>query len=74
MHPTLVLASLTIFAFASIAEELSADDVPTTRKTICQPIVNLTNACDLDPKGHAKHGDGRRDLVMLDHKDDDEPI
>ncbi|KAJ4244356.1 hypothetical protein NW762_014483 [Fusarium torreyae] len=74
MHPTIALASLAVFAFLSIAEELSTDDVPTACKTICQPIVNLTNACDIDPKGPEKPSDERRDLVMLDHEDDDEPI
>ncbi|KAK2927917.1 hypothetical protein FoTM2_013093 [Fusarium oxysporum f. sp. vasinfectum] len=31
-------------------------------------------ACDIDPKGPEKHSDRRRDLVILDHHDDDEPI
>ncbi|QKD59148.2 uncharacterized protein FOBCDRAFT_243141 [Fusarium oxysporum Fo47] len=31
-------------------------------------------ACDIDPKGPEKHSDRRRDLVILDHHDDDDPI
>jgi hypothetical protein len=74
MHPTILLATLAVFIPAAIAEELNADDVPTACETICQPIVNLTNACDIDPKGTEKHSDRRRDLVIVDHGDDDEPI
>ncbi|EXA41346.1 hypothetical protein FOQG_01992 [Fusarium oxysporum f. sp. raphani 54005] len=74
MHPTIILAALVAFVPAASSEELNADDVPTACKTICQPIVNLTNACDIDPKGPEKHSDRRRDLVILDHEDDDEPI
>ncbi|SCO86433.1 uncharacterized protein FRV6_10560 [Fusarium oxysporum] len=74
MHPTIILAALVAFVPAAFSEELNADDVPTACKTICQPIVNLTNACDIDPKGPEKHSDRRRDLVILDHEDDDEPI
>ncbi|EXL44520.1 hypothetical protein FOCG_13490 [Fusarium oxysporum f. sp. radicis-lycopersici 26381] len=74
MHPTIVLAALVAFVPAAFSEELNADAVPTACKTICQPIVNLTNACDIDPKGPEKHSDRRRDLVILDHEDDDEPI
>ncbi|KAF2193595.1 hypothetical protein K469DRAFT_541092, partial [Zopfia rhizophila CBS 207.26] len=33
----------------SIAEELNAADVPSACTTICKPIVQLTNACDVDP-------------------------
>ncbi|KAF5259175.1 hypothetical protein FOXYS1_10213 [Fusarium oxysporum] len=74
MHPTILLAALVAFVPAAFSEELNADAVPTACKTICQPIVNLTNACDIDPKGPEKHSDRRRDLVILDHEDDDEPI
>ncbi|KAF5711990.1 hypothetical protein FMUND_8672 [Fusarium mundagurra] len=74
MHSAILLAALVAFIPTAFAEELSADDVPAACKTICQPIVNLTNACDIDPKGPEKHSDRRRDLVILDHEDDDEPI
>lgn len=74
MRSAILLTTLGLFLPAAFAEELSADDVPTACKTICQPIVNLTNACDIDPKGPEKHSDRRRDLVILDHEDDDEPI
>ncbi|KAF5621980.1 hypothetical protein F52700_10855 [Fusarium sp. NRRL 52700] len=68
------LAVLAAIVTTGFAEELNADDVPSACKTICLPIVNLTNACDIDPKGPEKHSDRRRDLVVLDHEDDDEPI
>ncbi|QGI66306.1 hypothetical protein CEK27_010277 [Fusarium fujikuroi] len=74
MRSAMLLTTLALFLPAAFAEELSADDVPTACKTICQPVVNLTNACDIDPKGPEKHSDRRRDLVILDHEDDDEPI
>ncbi|KAF4497990.1 hypothetical protein FAGAP_5849 [Fusarium agapanthi] len=74
MRSAIFLAVLVAFIPTAFAEELSADDVPTACKTICQPIVNLTNACDIDPKGPEKRSDRRRDLVILDHEDDDEPI
>ncbi|KAF5969369.1 protein CAP22 [Fusarium bulbicola] len=74
MRSAIFLAALVAFIPNAFAEELGADDVPTGCKTICQPIVNLTNACDIDPKDTEKHSDRRRDLVILDHEDDDEPI
>ncbi|KAF5575920.1 hypothetical protein FPCIR_12904 [Fusarium pseudocircinatum] len=74
MRSAIFLAALVALIPTAFAEELSADDVPTACKTICQPIVNLTNACDIDPKGPEKHSDRRRDLVILDHEDADEPI
>ncbi|CVK91723.1 uncharacterized protein FPRN_09557 [Fusarium proliferatum] len=74
MRSAILLTTLALFLPAAFAEELSADDVPTACKTICQPVVNLTNACDIDPKGPEKHSDRRRDLIILDHEDDDEPI
>ncbi|KAF5706157.1 hypothetical protein FGLOB1_7595 [Fusarium globosum] len=74
MRSAIFFTTLALFLPAAFSEELSADDVPTACKTICQPVVNLTNACDIDPKGPEKHSDRRRDLVILDHEDDDEPI
>ncbi|KAF5647365.1 hypothetical protein F25303_5231 [Fusarium sp. NRRL 25303] len=74
MRSVISLTTLALLLPDAFAEELNADDVPTACKTICQPIVNLTNACDIDPKGTEKHSDRRRDLVILDHEDDDEPI
>ncbi|EWG38572.1 hypothetical protein FVEG_01762 [Fusarium verticillioides 7600] len=74
MRSTIFLAALVALIPTAFAEELSADDVPTTCKTICQPIVNLTNVCDIDPKGPEKHTVRRRDLVILDHEDDEEPL
>ncbi|KAF5564974.1 hypothetical protein FNAPI_1858 [Fusarium napiforme] len=74
MRSAIFLAALVALLPTAFAEELSADDVPTACKTICQPIVNLTNACDIDPKRPEKHSDRRRDLVILDHEDADEPI
>ncbi|KAF5711765.1 hypothetical protein FMUND_8824 [Fusarium mundagurra] len=50
MHPTIFLAGLAAVIPAILAEELRADDVPSACKTICQPIVDLTNTCDIDPK------------------------
>ncbi|KAF4336868.1 hypothetical protein FBEOM_9248 [Fusarium beomiforme] len=74
MLPSILFATLAVFIPVAFAEELSAGDVPSACKTICQPIVNLTNACDIDPKGPEKHSDRRRDLLILDHDDEDEPI
>ncbi|KAI1026321.1 hypothetical protein LB503_012816 [Fusarium chuoi] len=74
MRSAIFLTTPALFLPTAFAEELNADDVPTACKTICQPIVNLTNACDIDLKGPEKHSDRRRDLVILDHEDDDEPI
>ncbi|KAL6409065.1 hypothetical protein AUP68_05434 [Ilyonectria robusta] len=49
MHPTFFLAGLTAVIPTAWAEELRADDVPSACTTICQPIVDLTNTCDIDP-------------------------
>ncbi|KAJ0153816.1 putative indole-3-pyruvate monooxygenase YUCCA7 [Fusarium oxysporum f. sp. albedinis] len=36
--------------------------------------IIISIACDIYPKGPEKHSDRRRDLVILDHHDDDDPI
>lgn len=49
MHSTILFATLAV-VISIHAEELRFDDVPTACKTICQPIVDLTNTCDVDPQ------------------------
>lgn len=48
-----LLSTLTLLAFALLpsvfAEEVSNSTVPEECKTICNPIVQLTNTCDVDP-------------------------
>ncbi|PVH91200.1 hypothetical protein DM02DRAFT_497350, partial [Periconia macrospinosa] len=39
-----------LFASMSSAKELNAADIPTACTTICQPIVQLTNTCDINMK------------------------
>jgi hypothetical protein len=48
--PSLILlqAALSTFSFA-FAEELKPADVPAACRTICQPIVELTAICDVNP-------------------------
>jgi hypothetical protein len=53
MHSALLTALLlqtALFVPISYAEELDAGDVPSACLTICQPIVELTNICDVDPR------------------------
>lgn len=49
-----LIQTLSLFAPTAVAEELNADDVPTACSTICQPMVQLTNTCDVDPNESAE--------------------
>lgn len=53
MHSVLLTALLlqtALFVSISSTEELDAGDVPSACSTICQPIVQLTSICDVDPR------------------------
>ncbi|KAH7231978.1 hypothetical protein B0J15DRAFT_197282 [Fusarium solani] len=74
MHPTIFLAGLAAVIPATLAEELGAGDVPSACKTICQPIVDLTNTCDVDPNEADKDNDKRRKLRLRESDEADETI
>jgi hypothetical protein len=74
MHPTIFLAGLAAVIPATLAEELRADDVPSACKTICQPIVDLTNTCDIDPKEADKDNDKRIKLRLRERNEAEESI
>jgi len=56
-----------------MAEELNADDVPSACKTICQPIVDLSNTCDIDPK-ESRIRDKRGDFLLVARSKEEEAI
>ncbi|KAH6974750.1 hypothetical protein EDB80DRAFT_757810 [Ilyonectria destructans] len=72
MHPTFFLAGLAAVIPAVLAEELRADDVPSACTTICQPIVDLTNTCDIDPNEADNDNDKRRKLRLRESDESDE--
>ncbi|KAH8662691.1 hypothetical protein BGZ61DRAFT_593493 [Ilyonectria robusta] len=72
MHPTYLLAGLAAVIPAALAEELRADDVPSACTTICQPIVDLTNTCDIDPNETDNDDDKRRKLRLRESNESDE--
>lgn len=74
MRSTLLLACLTAVIPAILAEELRAADVPSACTTICQPIVELTNTCDVDPNEADTDNDKRRKLRLRETEDADEAI
>ncbi|EXA31376.1 hypothetical protein FOVG_17348 [Fusarium oxysporum f. sp. pisi HDV247] len=74
MHPTVFLAGLAAVIPVTLAEELRADDVPSACKTICQPIVDLTNTCDIDPKEADKDNEKRTKLRLRERSEAEEGI
>jgi hypothetical protein len=74
MHSSILLANLAAAISATLAEELRAADVPTACTTICQPIVDLTNTCDIDPNEMDMDNDKRRKLRFRKAEESDEAI
>ncbi|CAM1501514.1 Fc.00g034980.m01.CDS01 [Cosmosporella sp. VM-42] len=74
MHSTILLVTLAAVIPATLAEELRADDVPSACSTICQPIVDLTNTCDVDLKEGDIDKDRRRKLHLRESEEADEAI
>lgn len=72
MYSAILLAALATVIPAALAEELRADDVPSACTTICQPIVDLTNTCDIDP--NETDNDKRKILRLRQTEDSDEAI
>ncbi|KAH7146168.1 hypothetical protein EDB81DRAFT_934062 [Dactylonectria macrodidyma] len=72
MYLIVYLAALTVVIPAFMAEELRADDVPSACSTICQPIVDLTNICDIDPNEEDSDNDKRRKLRLREYDESDE--
>ncbi|EFY95138.1 hypothetical protein X797_010120 [Metarhizium robertsii] len=71
MHLNIAIIALAIAAPVVIAEELHANDVPPACAVICQPIVSLTNTCDINPND--KDDDDDMDKrQLLDARDADE--
>ncbi|KAH7231103.1 hypothetical protein BKA59DRAFT_409235 [Fusarium tricinctum] len=68
MRPIIFLASLAAVIPTTRAEELRAKDVPSACKTICQPIIDLTNICDVDPKEADKNSEGDKTIKLRLHK------
>ncbi|RBR21963.1 uncharacterized protein FIESC28_04676 [Fusarium coffeatum] len=73
MRLAVLLAGFAAILPFSLAEELSADDVPSACKTICQPIVELSNTCDIDPKENKIH-DKRGDFFLVARSKEEEAI
>ncbi|KAG7413882.1 Protein CAP22 [Fusarium oxysporum f. sp. rapae] len=74
MHPTIFLAGLAAVIPVTLAEELRAADVPSACKTICQPIVDLTNTCDIDPKEADNDNDKGTKLRLRERSEAEESI
>ena len=74
MHSTSFLAALAAVVPTTLAEELRADDVPSACTRLCQPIVDLTNTCDVDPKEGDIDSDKRRKLRLRESEEADEAI
>ncbi|RGP69229.1 mrna 3 -end-processing yth1 [Fusarium longipes] len=68
MKSAILLTGLAAIASFSVAEELDADDVPSSCKTICQPIVDLSSTCDIDPKENKTMDKRGRFLLMARSK------
>lgn len=73
MRLAILIAGFAAILPFSLAEELSADDVPSACKTICQPIVELSNTCDIDPKEN-KIRDRRGDFLLVARSKEEESI
>ncbi|KAG9252437.1 uncharacterized protein F5Z01DRAFT_751933 [Emericellopsis atlantica] len=69
MHSVLIPGLLVILP--ALAEELRAADVPKACETICGPIVELTNTCDIDPS-EANDGNDERKKLRLRGTEEDE--
>lgn len=74
MQSIILLATLAALIPAALGEELSAADVPAACMTICQPIVDLTNTCDIDPQEMDRDQDKRRNLRLRQADESDEAI
>ncbi|KAG8158629.1 hypothetical protein KVR01_011751 [Diaporthe batatas] len=74
MHSTILLATLAVVVPTILAEELRFDDVPTACKIICQPIVDLTNTCDVDPQEMDMDKAKRGGLLLRRAEESDEAI
>lgn len=73
MRLAILLAGFAAIIPFSLAEELNADDVPSACKTICQPIVDLSNTCDIDPKEN-RIRDKRGDFFLVARSKEEEAI
>lgn len=62
MHSILIPGLLVILP--ALAEELRAADVPKACETICGPIVELSNICDIDPNEADEGSDERKKLRL----------
>lgn len=71
MHLNIAITALAIAAPVVIAEELRANDVPPACAVICQPIVSLTNTCDINPN-EKDDDDDMNKRQLLDARDADE--
>lgn len=74
MHSKIILVTLAAVIPVILAEELRADDVPSACTTICQPIVDLTNTCDIDPNEKDTDNDKKRKMRLRQREEDDEAI
>ncbi|KAI9155616.1 Protein CAP22 [Paramyrothecium foliicola] len=73
MHSLIFIAALGAIA-PVVAEELNAKDVPAACATICEPIVQLTNTCDIDPQEADNDGDDKRKRLRLRAEADEEAV
>ncbi|CAG7561800.1 unnamed protein product [Fusarium equiseti] len=73
MRLSVLLAGFAAIVPFSLAEELDVDDVPSACKTICQPIVDLSNTCDIDPK-ESRIRDKRGDFLLIARSKEEEAI
>ncbi|KAK2765479.1 hypothetical protein FQN54_008333 [Arachnomyces sp. PD_36] len=69
-----ILLQSVLFLSGSVSEELNAEDVPKACSTICQPIVELTAICDIDPNESEDEEDGGEGGEDEGGVEPDEPI
>lgn len=74
MHLNIAVTALAVIAPIVLAEELRANDVPSACTVICQPIVSLTNTCDIDPNEKDNDKDKRQLLTNREEVEDDEAV
>ena len=58
----MILLGAAVAILPALAEELRPSGVPSQCKTICEPIVKLSNTCDIDPEEITSDNDKRRSL------------
>lgn len=69
MYLNIAVCALAVVVPAVLAEELRAGDVPSACTAICQPIISLTNTCDID--SNEKDGNKRKRQILYPRAEGD---